>query len=240
MLSASRVEAKFSVIAGNSSGDRSSLRESAEAGIRACPWCSMSMRARTWTLAIGYTLNDDTLDNNKNPTDGLLVDFKQDFAGAGGDVTYLKTALDTKYYTPLVSEIVNVIHLQGGILNKIGNNDLSMLDHFQMGPNLVRGFAPTASVHATSLKLRLQRRCARRYQILGRVDGVADAVLVPAEGSRPQGRGLIRHRPGVQVRWHLVLGGDVAAGGCGRCRAFVKICDEPPVRERGQLLANVR
>jgi outer membrane protein insertion porin family len=96
---------------------------------------------RTWTSAVGYTLTYNTLDNTKNPTDGLLVDFKQDFAGVGGDVTYLKTALDTKYYTPLVSEIISVIHLQGGVLNKIGNNDLRMLDHFQMGPNLVRGFA---------------------------------------------------------------------------------------------------
>ncbi|WP_426419632.1 outer membrane protein assembly factor BamA [Bradyrhizobium genosp. A] len=95
----------------------------------------------TWTSALGYTLAYNTLDNTKNPTDGLLVDFKQDFAGVGGDVTYLKTALDTKYYTSLVSEIVSVIHLQGGVLSKIGNNDLRMLDHFQMGPNLVRGFA---------------------------------------------------------------------------------------------------
>ncbi|WFU83620.1 outer membrane protein assembly factor BamA [Bradyrhizobium sp. CIAT3101] len=96
----------------------------------------------TLTSAVGYTLTYNTLDNTKNPNDGLLVDFKQDFAGVGGDVTYLKTALDTKYYTPLVSEIISVIHLQGGVLNKIGNNDLRMLDHFQMGPNLVRGFAP--------------------------------------------------------------------------------------------------
>ncbi|MEH2487305.1 outer membrane protein assembly factor BamA [Bradyrhizobium sp. AZCC 2230] len=95
----------------------------------------------TLTSAVGYTLTYNTLDNTKNPNDGLLIDFKQDFAGVGGDVTYLKTALDTKYYTPLVSEIISVIHLQGGVLNKIGNNDLRMLDHFQMGPNLVRGFA---------------------------------------------------------------------------------------------------
>ncbi|KQT18750.1 MULTISPECIES: outer membrane protein assembly factor BamA [unclassified Bradyrhizobium] len=94
-----------------------------------------------WTSALGYTLNYNTLDNTRNPTDGLLVDFKQDFAGVGGDVTYLKTALDTKYYTPLVSDIVSVIHLQGGLLSKLGNQDLRMLDHFQMGPNLVRGFA---------------------------------------------------------------------------------------------------
>jgi outer membrane protein insertion porin family len=97
---------------------------------------------KTLTSSIGYSLNYNTLDNNKNPTDGLLVDFRQDFAGVGGDVTYLKTAMDLKYYTPLVADIVGLIHLQGGILNQIGNNEIRMLDHFQMGPNLVRGFAP--------------------------------------------------------------------------------------------------
>jgi outer membrane protein insertion porin family len=94
------------------------------------------------TSALGYTLNYNTLDNNKNPTEGLLVDWKQDFAGVGGDVSYLKSVIDAKYFTPLVSDIVSVVHLQGGILNKIGNNELRMLDQFQMGPNLVRGFAP--------------------------------------------------------------------------------------------------
>jgi len=96
----------------------------------------------TLTSALGYTLNYNTLDNNKNPTDGLLIDFRQDFAGVGGDVTYLKSQVDAKYYTPLVSDIVGLIHVQTGMLNKIGNNEIRMLDHFQMGPNLVRGFAP--------------------------------------------------------------------------------------------------
>lgn len=94
------------------------------------------------TSMVGYTLTYNTLDNNKNPTDGLLVDWKQDFAGVGGDVSYLKSAIDAKYYTPLVSDIVGIIHLQGGIMNKVGSKDLRMLDMFQMGPNLVRGFAP--------------------------------------------------------------------------------------------------
>jgi outer membrane protein insertion porin family len=97
---------------------------------------------KSLTSMVGYSLNYNTLDNNKNPTDGLIIDFKQDFAGVGGDVTYLKSAVDAKYYTPLVADIVGLIHVQGGILNQIGNNDLRMLDHFQMGPNLVRGFAP--------------------------------------------------------------------------------------------------
>jgi outer membrane protein insertion porin family len=96
---------------------------------------------QTLTSAIGYSLNYNTLDNNKNPTDGLNIDFKQDFAGLGGDVRYLKSAVDAKYYTPLVADIVGLIHVQGGILNSVGS-DIRMLDHFQMGPNLVRGFAP--------------------------------------------------------------------------------------------------
>src|SRR6266576_2409850 len=96
---------------------------------------------KTLTSAVGYTLNYNTLDNNKNPTDGLIVDFKQDFAGVGGDVTYLKSAVDAKYYAPLVADLVGLIHVQGGILNSVGS-DIRMLDHFQMGPNLVRGFAP--------------------------------------------------------------------------------------------------
>jgi outer membrane protein insertion porin family len=97
---------------------------------------------RTLTSSVGYSLAYNTLDNNKNPTDGLLVDFRQDFAGVGGDVTYLKSAIDAKYYTPLVADIVGLIHVQSGLLTQVGNNSIRMLDHFQMGPNLVRGFAP--------------------------------------------------------------------------------------------------
>jgi outer membrane protein insertion porin family len=94
------------------------------------------------TSSVGYSLDYNTLDNNKNPTDGLLIDFKQDFAGVGGDVSYLKSTIDGKYFSPLVADIVGLLHVQAGILNKVGNNELRMLDQFQMGPNLVRGFAP--------------------------------------------------------------------------------------------------
>jgi outer membrane protein insertion porin family len=94
------------------------------------------------TSSVGYSLDYNTLDNNKNPTDGLFVDFKQDFAGVGGDVSYLKSSIDAKYYMPLVADIVGLIHVQSGMLNQVGNTQLRMLDQFQMGPNLVRGFAP--------------------------------------------------------------------------------------------------
>jgi outer membrane protein insertion porin family len=96
----------------------------------------------TLTSAVGYSFDYNTLDNNKNPTDGLLIDWKQDFAGVGGDVTYLKSAIDAKYYTPLVADVIALVHLQGGLMTQVGNNQIRMLDQFQEGPNLVRGFAP--------------------------------------------------------------------------------------------------
>jgi outer membrane protein insertion porin family len=95
---------------------------------------------KTLTSMLGYTLNYNTLDNNKNPTDGLFIEWKQDYAGVGGDVSYLKSTFDAKYYTPLVADIVGLLRVQGGMMNKVGQ-DIRMLDQFQMGPNLVRGFA---------------------------------------------------------------------------------------------------
>src|SRR5439155_10697316 len=64
---------------------------------------------RILTSAVGYSLNYNTLDNNKNPTDGLVIDWKQDFAGVGGDVSYIKSAFDAKYYTPLLADVVGLI-----------------------------------------------------------------------------------------------------------------------------------
>lgn len=98
-------------------------------------------RGSVTTSALGYTLSYNTLDNNKNPTNGLLATLNQDFAGVGGDVSYLKTTGDVKLYTPVVSDIIGVLRLQGGVMTDTGSG-IRMLDHFQMGPNLVRGFAP--------------------------------------------------------------------------------------------------
>ncbi|CEG07893.1 Outer membrane protein assembly factor BamA precursor [Afipia felis] len=107
---------------------------------------------RVLTSSAGATLTYNTLDNNKNPTSGILATWAEDFAGLGGDVRYVKSTGDVKFYTPVVSDIVGFIHLQGGILNGWGgggaanvgnpNGNVRMLDNFQMGPNLVRGFAP--------------------------------------------------------------------------------------------------
>lgn len=91
---------------------------------------------------VGYSLAYNTLDNNKSPTSGFYAELKQDFAGVGGDVNFIRSTAETRTYYEVFPDVVGVFKLQGGNVAGWGGKDLRMLDHFQMGPNLVRGFAP--------------------------------------------------------------------------------------------------
>jgi outer membrane protein insertion porin family len=91
---------------------------------------------------LGYSVSYNSLDNNRNPTSGLYAELKQDFAGVGGDVNFLRTSGEIRNYYEVFSDIVSVIKLQAGNLTPWGSKDLRMLDQFFMGPNLVRGFQP--------------------------------------------------------------------------------------------------
>jgi len=105
------------------------------------------------TSSAGYGLIYNTVDNNKNPTSGLNVNFGQDFAGLGGNSYFMRSAIDVHSYYEPISDLVSVLHLQAGNITGfqncptpntcVSNNDyVSMLNDFKMGPNLVRGFAP--------------------------------------------------------------------------------------------------
>ena len=109
---------------------------------------------QTFTSAPGYGLVYNSLDNNKNPTNGIYFNLGQDWAGAGGDTSYLKTVVDFRTYYEVVSDLVGIVHLQAGTMNGFNNcpsnavcaggsnGYVRMLDDFKMGPNLVRGFEP--------------------------------------------------------------------------------------------------
>jgi outer membrane protein insertion porin family len=96
----------------------------------------------TLTSLAGYGLTYNTLDNNKSPTNGLLLTFGQDFAGIGGDVAYMRTSLDFHTYYEVVPDLVGTLHLQAGNMIGLDGQGVRLLDDFKMGPNLVRGFAP--------------------------------------------------------------------------------------------------
>jgi outer membrane protein insertion porin family len=91
---------------------------------------------------LGYTVSYNSLDNNRNPTTGLYAELRQDFAGVGGDVNFFRTSGEIRNYYEVFSDIVSVLKLQAGNITPWGGKDLRMLDQFQMGPNLVRGFSP--------------------------------------------------------------------------------------------------
>jgi len=92
---------------------------------------------------VGYTLAYNTLDNTKNPSSGLYADIKQDLAGVGGDVNFIRTQAEARNYYEVFPDVISVLKVSGGHIASWGGKDLRMLDHFQMGPNIVRGFAPS-------------------------------------------------------------------------------------------------
>jgi outer membrane protein insertion porin family len=106
-----------------------SLRQAADAG-------------SVLTSLVGYTLAYNTLDNVRNPTKGFIIEGKQDFAGVGGDVNFIRSTIDARTYYDVGWDITAMLRAQAGHIASWGGKNLRMLDHFFMGPNLVRGFAP--------------------------------------------------------------------------------------------------
>ena len=94
------------------------------------------------TSALGYSLVWDNIDDRKNPSSGIYANFHQDVAGLGGQSHFLRETFDGKYYYPLTDDLTGLVHLQGGQINQIGSGYLPLVDNFNLGPTLVRGFAP--------------------------------------------------------------------------------------------------
>jgi len=94
------------------------------------------------TSLVGYTLSYNMLDNNLEPTGGYLLELKQDFAGLGGDVSFIRSTFDSRWYLPVVGDFVLMLRGQAGNITSWGDEDLRILDNFFKGPDIVRGFEP--------------------------------------------------------------------------------------------------
>jgi outer membrane protein insertion porin family len=101
-------------------------------------------RGALLTSSIGYSLGYNSLDNFRNPKSGVSAALSQDVAGLGGVSRYLRTTGDFRYFhdIPYADDVVGIARVQAGNITAFGGYDLRVQDNFNLGPSLVRGFAP--------------------------------------------------------------------------------------------------
>jgi len=101
------------------------------------------LESKPWrrsSISYGFTYN--SIDNMKNPHDGLFARFTQEYAGIGGDANYFKTSAKATYYKTLSDEldIVGLASAGGGYIHEIGNDGVRVFDMFKNNTDLIRGF----------------------------------------------------------------------------------------------------
>ena len=112
------------------------------AGVPSLPIQQAASLGPQWVSAVGDTVKYNTLDNNKLPTSGVSAQLSQDLAGLGGDVNFLRTTEDVRYYHAINDDLVGMVRAQGGYIAPWGGQQVPLIDSFFGGPSMVRGFAP--------------------------------------------------------------------------------------------------
>jgi outer membrane protein insertion porin family len=91
------------------------------------------------TSALGYTLSYDTRRNGLNPNGGVLLRFGQDFAGLGGDVSYISSTVLALTERRILNEEVTLRAVfEAGAISMIDGN--SRVTERFFGNGKVRGF----------------------------------------------------------------------------------------------------
>jgi outer membrane protein insertion porin family len=131
------VQYRYSIYNQNVTLDPTSL-----AAAPSLPIQQAALAGPAWVSAVGSTVTYNTLDNNKNPTSGVNSQLSQDLAGLGGDVKFLRTTEDVRYYHPINDDVVSLVRAQGGYITGWGGQQVPLMNSFFGGPTMVRGFAP--------------------------------------------------------------------------------------------------
>ncbi|GAA5540895.1 MULTISPECIES: outer membrane protein assembly factor BamA [Brucella] len=92
--------------------------------------------------SVSYSLTYNTIDDMKNPHEGLFGKFTQEFAGLGGDAKFLKTTFKGNYYKTLAQEadIVGMLGVGGGYIHEFGDDGVRIFDLFKNNSDIIRGF----------------------------------------------------------------------------------------------------
>jgi outer membrane protein insertion porin family len=92
------------------------------------------------TSALGASISYDTRNHPKNPNRGVFLQIATDFAGAGGDVQYVRVQGEGRAYYPITDKITFVGRAIGGTIEGWGGDDVRLLDLYYKGGETVRGF----------------------------------------------------------------------------------------------------
>jgi outer membrane protein insertion porin family len=94
-----------------------------------------------WVSMAGTTYGYSTLDNAKNPHEGVRLEVRQDLSGLGGAVDFFRTTGDLRIYHDFGDDVVGLARGQGGFITPYGGQPLPFANGFFGGPQYVRGFA---------------------------------------------------------------------------------------------------
>lgn len=92
------------------------------------------------TSVLGYTFNWDKRNDPVDPTRGFDMSLRQDLAGLGGDVKYLRTEIEATTYYGIFRDVVASFSLSGGYIMGWGDDNVRINDRFFKGGSSFRGF----------------------------------------------------------------------------------------------------
>ncbi len=101
---------------------------------------------RTLLSQVSTTITYDRRDSRVEPRSGYVVRGGVDWAGLGGDISYVRFRGDAQYYVPFERllgdpDYVLVLAAGAGYLAPYGDNDTRIVDRFFLGGENLRGFA---------------------------------------------------------------------------------------------------
>jgi len=89
---------------------------------------------------VGMSVIYDTLDNRVRPTRGITASLNADFAGLGGDVSYVKLRANASKFFGLGKGFVFSLSGEGGAIKSLNGDEVRLIDRFYLGEPQIGGF----------------------------------------------------------------------------------------------------
>lgn len=100
-----------------------------------------SQSGNYFTSALTHTISYDHRNNPVRPTAGFMSSLSTMYSGIGGNVYFLKNDLRTTFYYAPFEDIVVTLTGNFGVMNKISNKTIRVVDSYMLGADSFRGFS---------------------------------------------------------------------------------------------------